>query len=278
MPVNPVWLLAVYSIALVGASLAGGELPWRVHLNHTRIQAALSFVAGLILGMALYHLLPHALTSLRGPQAVETTVWWMMLGMISMLPLLQQSHFHQPEMPDAGLEGHRPGPRGGAARASWVGIALGLGLHALSEGIALGASVRAGSMLGGGGGPAGAGVFLAILLHKPLDALSVTGTMTMAGVGPRARSAANFGFGLLGPVGACLAFGVGAALGPNEAEVIGRALAWAAGAFVCISLGDLLPEVHFHSHDRAKLATAFLLGIGSAYALRWLEPGLLHGT
>lgn len=274
---NPVWLLAAYSIALVGASWAGGGLPGRVRLNHTRIQAAMSFVAGLILGVALYHLLPHALTSLRGPQAVETSVWWMMLGMISMLLLLRQFHFHQHEMLDAGLEGHQPGPRGGAARASWVGIALGLGLHALSEGIALGASVRAGWMFGGGGDPAGAGVFLAILLHKPLDALSITGTMTMAGVGRRARSAANFGFGLLCPAGACLAFGVGVTLGPNEAQVIGRALAWAAGAFVCISLSDLLPEVHFHSHDRAKLTTAFLLGIGSAYALRWLEPGAPHG-
>ena len=45
---------------------------------------------------------------------------------------------------------------------------------------------------------------------------------------------------------------------------------------LAISLGDLLPEVHFHSHDRFKLTFSFLLGIGLAYALRFVEPGAAH--
>ncbi len=40
---------------------------------------------------------------------------------------------------------------------------------------------------------------------------------------------------------------------------------------------DLLPEVHFHSHDRAKLAVALLVGGGVAYALYLTEPKALHG-
>jgi len=58
--------------------------------------------------------------------------------------------------------------------------------------------------------------------------------------------------------------------------VVGSALAFSAGVFLCISLGDLLPEVHFHSHDRFKLTFSFLVGIGLAYGLRFLEPGVLH--
>jgi zinc and cadmium transporter len=50
-------------------------------------------------------------------------------------------------------------------------------------------------------------------------------------------------------------------------------LAFAAGVFVCIALGDLLPEVQFHSHDRARLTLFFLLGICLAVAVGWMEAG-----
>ena len=38
-------------------------------------------------------------------------------------------------------------------------------------------------------------------------------------------------------------------------------MAFSAGIFLCISLGDLLPEVHFHSHDRLQLSGMLLLGV-----------------
>ena len=66
-------------------------------------------------------------------------------------------------------------------------------------------------------------------------------------------------------------------MGAQQAQVVGAALAFSAGVFLCISLGDLLPEVHFHSHDRFKLTLSFVIGIGLAYALRYVEPGVLHG-
>ena len=48
-------------------------------------------------------------------------------------------------------------------------------------------------------------------------------------------------------------------------------LAFSAGAFICIALGDLLPEVQFHSHDRVRLTLLFLLGIGLAMTLENLR-------
>ena len=159
-----------------------------------------------------------------------------------------------------------------------MGIALGLGLHTLIDGVALGASVH-GAAEGGTGGFSwvGLGVFLAILLHKPLDALSITSTMQAGGWGGRARSGANIAFAMLCPLGALL-FVSGVGLLDNQAYVIGCALAFSAGVFLCISLGDLLPEVHFHSHDRVKLTASFLVGIGLAYALRFVEHGSTHSS
>ena len=40
--------------------------------------------------------------------------------------------------------------------------------------------------------------------------------------------------------------------------MLGWALAFSAGTFLCISLGDLLPEVHFHSHDRLWLSVQLI--------------------
>ena len=70
-------------------------------------------------------------------------------------------------------------------------------------------------------------------------------------------------------------WGVGL-LGQWEEYVVGAALAFAAGVLLCIALSDLLPEVHFHSHDRTKLTLAFFAGIGLAYMLHYLEPTGLH--
>ena len=82
---------------------------------------------------------------------------------------------------------------------------------------------------------------------------------------------------MLCPVVALLTFlGIGL-LGHWEEEVVGYLLVLAAGAFLCVSLSDLLPEIHFHSHDRAKLTVCFLVGIALAYGLYFIESGAVHG-
>lgn len=278
-------ILAAYCVAIIAASLLGGWLPSLVRMTHTRTQLIMSFVAGLMLGVALYHLLPHGLLQLelgaagseRSP--VDTAVWWVMLGMILMLLLLRMFHFHQHDFSSEEHEAHdhqHHGHASGPHPLSWLGVALGLGLHTLIDGMALGASVVGGTHGSvAGGGWLGLGVFLAILLHKPLDALSITSLMRAGGWGKGARIVANLGFAMLCPLGA-LVFAFGVSLLENQALVVGCALAFSAGVFLCISLGDLLPEVHFHSHDRVKLTTVFLVGIALAYSLRFIEPGMTH--
>ena len=108
---------------------------------------------------------------------------------------------------------------------------------------------------------AGLGVFLAIVLHKPLDALSITSLMAARGWNTQQQLTVNSVFALMCPLGAIIfAF----AIDQNPAYrdwILGVALAFSAGIFLCISLGDLLPEVHFHSHDRLQLSGMLLLGV-----------------
>jgi zinc and cadmium transporter len=279
---GPLLLLAGYSAAIVAASLLGGWLPSLVAMTHTRTQLVMSFVAGLMLGVALYHLLPHAITQLGGAVAIDTVMWWVMAGLVLMLLLLRSFHFHQHDFSaeeDTHHEhdhSHGHQHHQGARSISWVGMAVGLGLHTLVDGIALGASIKAEWVDGSTRVFVGLGVLLAILLHKPLDALSITSLMKADGWDNRARNIANVCFSLLCPLGALLFFwGVGQ-LGDLRDLVIGCALAFSAGVFLCISLSDLLPEVHFHSHDKGKLTLSFLLGIGLAFALGYAEPELSH--
>ncbi len=57
-------------------------------------------------------------------------------------------------------------------------------------------------------------MLLAILLHKPLNALSIAGSMQAAGFGRRALVLANMGFALLCPLAALVVFG-GVGIGPG---------------------------------------------------------------
>lgn len=274
-------LLTGYCVVIMAVSLFGGWLPSIVKMTHTRTQMVTSFVAGVILCVSLYYLLPHGMTEIPGEHPAETAVWWMLVGTALMVVLLRAFSFHQhdfshedddthdhPLAHDHHLQGHVE-----VHPMSWVGITLGLGLHTVTEGVTLGTSIRAGAE---GAMGLSLGVFLAIVLHKPLDALSITGTMRAAGFSENRRVLANVLFSLVCPAAAFLTFwGVGL-LGQWEEYVVGAALSFAAGALLCISLSDLLPEVHFHSHDRLKLTLSFFAGIGLAYMLHYLEPAGLH--
>ena len=288
---QPLYFILVYCALVVLSSLLGGWLPSLMRLTHTRIQLLMSLVGGLMLGIGVFHLLPHAV-NVQVP--VDRAVWWMMIGLLTTFLLIRVFHAHEhapPELdevldhkhddsetavpnadPSPGHEacghdlhshhhhhGHHHGSQG-SARYRWVGIALGLSLHTLLDGVALSASVLADSEHMPNGVFIGFAAFLGILLHKPLDSLSITALMAASGWSARFQQIVNFGYALMCPIGA-LIFYFGVRQSPDQAVFIGCALAFSAGIFVCIALGDLLPELQFHSHDRLKLTAMLLLGV-----------------
>ena len=275
-------LLLSYCLAVFAASFLGGKLSVLGTLTHTRTQVVMSLVAGFILGISLYHLLPQGLDLIPEPESTEKGMLWTVFGIILMVALLRMFQFHQHDFSGEARDLYEsPDRKPGAVRPrSVAGIALGLGIHTITEGIALGASVHASVGPTGIGALPGLGVLLAILLHKPLDAYSIISMMRSAASGRRLRNLVNLGFALLCPVVALLTFwGVGL-LGVAEVPgnvVAGYVLCFAAGVFMCIALSDLLPEIQFHTHDRVKLILFFLIGIGLAYALHFVEAGGLIG-
>ncbi|MBT5489065.1 MAG: hypothetical protein HOK02_06600, partial [Halieaceae bacterium] len=84
--------LGIFSVALLAASLLGSWLPRQIIMTHTRTQMVLSLVSGLMLGVALCHLIPHSF-GLVGD--IDLVMAWALVGLVFMLLLLRLFHFHQ---------------------------------------------------------------------------------------------------------------------------------------------------------------------------------------
>ncbi len=217
MDANALLVLSAYSAAIFAASLLGGKLAALGTMTHTRTQVVMSLVAGFILGIAMFHLLPDSLDHIPGPSAIEKAVGWMVLGMVLMILLQHIFHFHQHDFSREASDLYDD--HGVVHSPSLFGVALGLGVHTATEGIALGTSMRLESPYEDGVALAGLGVFLVILLHKPLDAYSIVSMMKYAGHSQRARTLTNVGFAMLCPVVALASFGGVELLGPEEGTV-----------------------------------------------------------
>ena len=262
-------MLWAYLILVVGASLVGGLIPAAVRLTHRRLELALSFVAGTMLGVAALELVPHAWaeqvarTAPGNAPSIEGVVGWTLAGVLSIFLVERFLCFHH----------HDPTPHLGEAQGHahdqhWVGALVGLVLHSLVAGVALGAAFDRDASVTVHL-PA-FGVFLAVVLHKPFDSLTL-GTLMVAEQRPRRQQhLVNVLFSLAVPLGVLLERLGGAALG--DAALLGPALAFAAGTFFCIALSDLLPELQFHRHDRAKLTAALATGLLLAWAASHAHP------
>lgn len=288
--VSPALQLAFYCGLVLFASLVGGWLLLSLRLTHARLQVAVSFVAGLMLGMAVLHFLPHA--SHQQP-SMDRTVQWVLGGFLAMFFLQRFLPHHHHDVSEGAPENnepeedHRgaaaaPHPHGhsghtlaerSASQLSWVATTLGMALHSLVGGVALASAVAAGSAHAGW---VGVGTALVIILHKPFDAMAVSTLMAASGCSRFARHLINSFFALVTPLGAIL-FYVGASHFTHaNPALLGAALAFCAGTFLCIACADLLPELQFHSHDRLLLSLALLAGIGVAAVISGLEHSHPH--
>ncbi|REJ86789.1 MAG: hypothetical protein DWQ34_26265 [Planctomycetota bacterium] len=273
--------LIVWCALIVLASLAGGVVSDRVQLTHRSMQFIMSSVGGLMLGIALLHMVPHAAAELG---SIDEACRAAVAGLLIMFLLLRIFHFHEHEPLDAvhdhaaasgQCSEHAPqsachGPHVHGAdsdrRLSWGGVAFGLALHTLLDGMALAAAVEAET-----GMLAGLGVFLAILLHKPLDAVSITTLMRSGGWSRAARVLVNAAFALMCPAGALLFVSGVEQFSGMQGAIVGAALGFSAGVFLCISMSDLLPEIEFHAHDRFWLTVCLVAGVVAAALIGFVD-------
>jgi zinc and cadmium transporter len=307
--VSAVGLLAIYCALVLLASLAGGWLLLIIRPTHSRLQIAISFVAGLMLGIATLHFLPDADDQLH---SIDRVVAWMLGGFLTMFFLQRFFHFHHHDSPEGDPEdcchgheeeldtmveyehahdqvnkhdsaeahahehehehGHEHHAHTLAAKSAQHLSWVGTALGMTLHSLLDGLALAAAVEAGAGHAKlAGLGVALVVILHKPFDAMAVSALMTASGSSRFSRHLLNSVFALVSPIGAALFYFGASHFANSNAAFLGCALAFCAGTFLCIASSDLLPELQFHSHDRFKLSVALVAGLSVAGLIKHFE-------
>ena len=138
---------------------------------------------------------------------------------------------------------------------------LGISLHSLLDGIALGAGLILPQL-----GPA---VLLAVIIHKMPDSMSISSILLSAGWDRQKVGKLNLLFSLTTPIGALLAFLCFRVLSPENVAI---AIGLSAGTFLAIATADILP--HVHRIEQRNPLTLLFLAIG--LAISWMGTLLAH--
>ncbi|HLJ96756.1 MAG TPA: ZIP family metal transporter [Gemmataceae bacterium] len=290
------WLW-LYSVLIPIASLLGGHLPFRGRVTHSRLQFYLSLSAGVMLGASFFHVMPEAME-----HAGSLFGWWMALGVVGLFCIERFIAPHSHEMDGGGHHHHHHGKESqvhchdeesehkylhpapehhdhraaAPAVAGWMAV-VGLTIHTFMNGVGLAGAVQAGSDIAEKGTffgwvLPGFAMFLAIVLHKPADALAISTVLSRKGVSRSKVGLVQLGFALMVPVGVVAFFLTRGAIREDlQSQLTGAALAFSAGTFLFIALSDLLPEVQFHRHDRLALFLALTSGVALMGGIALLE-------
>ncbi len=228
--------LSLYFGLMSLAVLVGGIVPVFKHWHPHRLPLALSLSAGLMLGSSFVHLIPESI-ELIGPQASL----YVLLGLFFLYFFEKYITVHICETDSCEVH-----------KKIGVSAAIGLFLHSMTDGFALGVGLLVPSPT------LGLIVFTAIFFHKTMEAFSLSSILIHAGHSKSKIIFANLLLLAAIPLGALLSYFI---VGINNPVFAGAALAFSAGTFLHISLSDLLPEVHRHSNLKNQAFICFVLGL-----------------
>jgi len=230
---------ALYALAVFGVSLAGGVVPLLRRWKHAELQTLISLSAGIILGILFLKLLPEV--------AAQTPHFFtaVLAGFVLLLVLEKFLVVHPHETEEL------------ANRRSGLAAYVGISLHGLLDGLALGSSFVVPEIA-----PT---VVFAILAHKLPDTFSLTSILTFFGYSRRSVFLLLILFSLLTPLGGVIALWL---LRDSAPATLGLPLGIACGTFLFIATSDLLPHTHEHPEGRFRNLAAVLAGIALIALLR----------
>jgi len=227
--------VATYSFIILLGALAGALLVVFTE-RATRLVTFLAFAAGVMLGAAFFHMLPEAFHSGGYPSFTLVPA-----GFVFLVVLERNFLSHTCEEPlNCTEHAHH-----GLGLAAFVGLSV----HTLIDGLALGSAVNEG---------VGLMAFIAIVSHKIPSSLSLASILKSEGKSTSVILGYSCFYGLMVPVGAGLYFASDAALRIEKFSP--WALAFSAGTFLYIAVSDLLPHVSRHGKERQGRNLVALIG------------------
>ena len=253
-------LLSSYSLGVIAVAVASGAVALLGRGSSRRLETFLALSAGVVLGVVALHMLPEAFEA--GPRVALALV----AGFVFMLVVERFVLPHALHAPHAGEAHEHCDPEiekeHARAEAAGIGAFVGLAMHTLADGLALGAAIHEGE--------AAAFVFLAIVAHKIPSAFALGSILVRAGASAKVVLASSGALGLAVGVGAVI-FTVSSAVGGFDPEAVTPwAVAFSAGSFLHVAVTDLLPDLH---RQRSwGLFLALLGGLSSVVLLSVLLP------
>ncbi|MEE9466657.1 MAG: ZIP family metal transporter [Candidatus Neomarinimicrobiota bacterium] len=234
-----------YFLYLAGIFLAAvvGAIPPLVgKWSDRQLHRFVALGAGVFLGAVFFHLVPESVATYPGVLTELSLLSGFMLVLFVERVLVRHRHVDCEEQ-----ELHRH-------QVMSLSAFLGLSLHSLMAGLALGAGLtRSGSSLI---------IFLAIVSHKSVAAFSLATVFRLAALPSRRVLTLLLIFALITPLGALISLPL-----LNVLTEVHLAIpnSLAAGSFIYVATMDLLPEA-FHD-DKKRLGTFIFLSLG--IALMW---------
>ena len=236
--------LAIYLPTVIFISLLGGFLPLMRALSQRALALLLSFSAGVLLGAVFFHMLPEVGSVLGANLGLPVLAGFLLIFVMERFVFVHACEEHDCDIHQMGIPAF-----------------LGISLHSLLDGIALGAGLILPQL-----GPV---VLLAVIIHKMPDSMSISSILLAAGWDRQKISKLNLLFSLTTPVGALLAFLSFRVLSPENVAV---AIGLSAGTFLAIATADILP--HVHRIEQRNPITLVFLAIG--LAVSWMGTLLSH--
>ena len=232
-------LLAYYCALILVASIVGGMIPVWFQLTHRWMQFAVSFVAGVMLGIGVLHMLPHALLDataaaessivslpatslLASPQLAASglAIRWitvsLLAGMLTMFFIERFFSFHHHDVPEDAEHSHSHDHTQDHSHHdhshhehahAHEPQAANLSWSGAAAGLALHSILNGVALAAAvqcetrGSWLAGFGTFLVIALHKPFDAMTISMLMGRGGWSLAWRHTINGLFSLAIPIG-----------------------------------------------------------------------------
>ncbi len=236
-------LILIYSGSIIIVAWIGGLIPLYFRQNSKILHWFISFGAGILLGAAFLHMLPDAAEYIGSDLGLPALAGFLMLFILEKFIMTHPC-------PSEHCEYHQVG----------LSAFIGLSLHSLITGLALGAGVLVPRL--------GFIVFLAVILHKLPASLSLTSLFLKENYSNNKIFAHLTLFSLMVPIGAIITFFF---LKNTDHKTIGFLIAFSAGTFLHVAADDLLPEVHQHSHERISRLISFIIGLIIIWIITFIE-------
>ena len=226
----------LYALVAAAANVAGGIAAVRgAKLGIKIISGFIAFGAGFMISVALVRMLPHAF-EIGGSGAAAYVLIGYLLVHLTQHTATQHFHF--------GEETHHVSHQAG------VTALIGLLLHTFFDGVAIASAFAVNPGLG-------VLVFLAIVLHKLPEGLTIASLQLAGGTQP------SRAIGSAALLGAATVAGV--LLTDSVGFLTAHGLALSAGVTIYVAASNLVPE--FQGKSGYGLPIVFFLGAGSAWGV-----------